>query len=191
MKFVSKFVVGAALASLALTSPASACLRTSGWVAPLTLPKGVHAQSAGSGNARILFDVQKPYGIMLVSTKNVKDVTRIEMRFERSQSDLNGPLMAVLYDKSQGVYKGKLSKRLDMTDVKSVPEQGVKTAGDVVNRICQGVIAVVICTKSHPRGQLAGTFSLRPVIVYSDKPGGYHDPSTHHEAFQAKGPSVL
>ena len=182
MKFVSKFVVATALAVLTLTSSASACLRASGWVAPLTSPQAVRSQSSGSGRAQMMFDIQKPFGIMEVSTANVKDVTRIEMRYERSPSDVGGPLMAVIYDKSQGRYTGKCSKRLNMDDVKNVPEKGVKTAGDVVNRICQGVVTVVVCTQKHPHGQLAGTFSLRPVVIYSDKAGGYHDPSIHKEA---------
>lgn len=185
MKFNRSILIAAALAALTSSTPpaAEACFKSAAWTAPLTATPGVHTSHGEGGIAGMAFDPEKALGTITVMTKNIHDISRIEVRFIRTRGDVDGPVMAVVYDKSQGPCTAKLSKRLNGSDLLMVPKYKVLTPIDVANCMTENRATVVVCTRRHPKGEVAGVIGLRPVIIYSpDKVGSYHDPSLHKDA---------
>jgi len=174
-------VAVAILCMLAFTkSMSQACVGTRSWTADLVKP-GVKNPSAKNilGSATMAFDYQRPLGTMTVVAPKVTGVERIEVRAVRFPGDVYGPPIALIYQPKDGPFRGKTSKFLQASDIIGQSKLQISTARDVAIAMVGNRAVVAVCTKNHPKGEMAGVIVLHQAIVYSNKDGSFHDPKLH------------
>jgi len=180
MKLQSKLSLPVALvAGVLIAGPSSACLTAVGWIADMAKPGAKYSASLGErGTAEMQFDWLKPFGTITIKTHNVRGVRSIILRRVTAKGGLNGPVVARLYDSSQGAYTGTFSKLLresDIVDVKPSERSDLGIADAMLHR----GIAVAVCTAAHPDGEIAGVITAHRIVTYSRVAGGFHDPKLH------------
>lgn len=107
------------------------------------------ATKAG-GKAAFALDFDKSKVTVVIDTRNLKAVQKIELRLVNSPNDVNGPLVATLYDgSSDGPLLAHFQKVIGAPDFDKA--SAVISGG-------QG--AVVIITKDHPEAEVAGIIKL-------------------------------
>jgi len=174
-------VIGAAIVgSMALTAPVFACLTTVNWVALMSAPTAKYSAKLGkSGTAEMKFDWLKPYGTIVVKTRNVRNVTSIELREIIKPRDTSGPFITSIYSQHDAPYNGQVTKVLTAKDI--LPQNPPTRSGylSLADAMVHQRVAVVVCTRSKPNGEIAGVIAAHPVLIYSGR-GGVHDAKLHH-----------
>jgi hypothetical protein len=181
-------MVVAAAAMIAM--PSSACNEVVSWYADL---KGGNESPAvrtqASGRATFVFDFEHPQATIQVDTQGLQGVEKIEFHACRTYTDVNGPVMSVLYQAKDGPLPTTFSKVITDADIVKVDQPKVGSIKDVANVVVNNQASVVVYTKAHPEGEIAGKITMHKTYVFSDAPGSkFHDPSLHraHEG-QAQG----
>lgn len=140
-----------------------------------------------SGKATFIFNFEHPEATIKLDTQNITDVKTVELRFARTQDDMSGPTLVVLYDSKDGKLPGTISKTIRDLDIVKQTTPKVEHMQDIVNTVLNGMAVVAICTKAHPQGEIAGRISMHKTVVFSDDPNNpFHDPSLHNAAHAAQ-----
>lgn len=173
------WILGLALIPTAV--PAHACNEVISWYADLSGTSETPAvQSTASGRATFVFDFQNPQATVTVDTHGLQDVLRIELHACPTYSDVNGPAIAMLYQAKDGPLPASLTKVLTNADVLKIDKPNVASMNDVANVVLNDQSAVVVYTKEHPEGEIAGKIGMHKTYVYSDDPNSkFHDPRLH------------
>jgi hypothetical protein len=125
------------------------------WYADLTGAKdtsGVLADAVrtpATGKATVSFDFNNQTAIFTVEAREIKDVQKIELRSARARGDISGPTLLTLYDAKEGPFPGKVTQ----TVVHQVFNQ-------IKSPVLNGQGVVVITTKAHPDGEVAGIITM-------------------------------
>lgn len=171
----------AAMGLVLAIGPASACNEVVSWYADLkggSLTPAV--TTTATGRATFVFDFQNPQATIEVDTQGLQDVQRIELHACRTYADMSGPAIAVLYDAKDGPLPSTLSKTIVDADVIKTDKPSVASIQDVANVVLNSQAAVVVYTKEHPDGEIAGKIGMHKTLVYSDDPNSkFHDPHLH------------
>ena len=171
--------IGVAM-STAPTTPARACNEVITWSADL---KGTSetppVDTAATGKAAIVFDFDNPRATMTIDNAGLKDVVKIELHACTSYTDLAGPPIATLYTTKDGDLPASYQKVMNEKDIIKSDKPVVATMRDLANVVLNGQAAVIVYTKGHPDGEIAGKIGMHKSYAYSDGTGGFHDPKLH------------
>ncbi|MGO9575487.1 MAG: CHRD domain-containing protein [Terriglobales bacterium] len=101
------------------------------------------------GKAGFVFDFPNRRATVTITTRNIKDVEKIELRIRRSAHDASGPAAIVIYDAKDGPYSGRLTRVLPASRFK-----------ELATLVLNGRATVTVCTKSHPDGEITGRVQM-------------------------------
>ena len=165
----------------AVSTSARACNEVVSWYADL---KGSSENPAvdtqATGKATIVFDFDHPQCTMTIDNSGLKDVTKIELHACTNYADVKGPAIASLYAAKKGsTLAENYQKVIAETDIIKCDKPAVASMRDLANVVLNNQAAVIVYTKAHPAGEIAGKISMHKSYVYSDGAGGYHDPRLH------------
>lgn len=179
----------AAFIPVLLTTTAQACELQITWKAALAAPKSLSdlslpaALPLASGTAAIDFDFVHPSATVQVDTKNLHDVTAIELHVARSYTNHIGPAVLTLYSSAAGPLPVTLTKRVTEADLHKQAMPKVAVFSDLVNAVLNGRAYVTVSTTAHPEGELSGFIGMHKEQIYSDNASdSSHDPALHHAA---------
>jgi len=169
------------LASI-LPTPARACNEVISWYADLKGSTETPAvDTAATGKATIVFDFDNPKATMTIDNAGLADVTKIELHACLTYNDMTGPTIASLYNAKDGPLTASYQKVIGDKDVVKCDKPAVTSMKDLANVVLNNQAAVVVFTKTHPGGEIAGKIGMHKAYVYTDGAGGYHDPKLHGE----------
>jgi len=175
----------------ALSTPARACNEAISWYADLKGSTETPAvDTAATGKATIVFDFDNPRATMTIDNTGLADVTKIELRACLTYNDMTGPTIASLYTKKDGPLTASYQKVIGDKDIVKCDKPTVASMRDLANVVLNNQAAVIVFTKAHPDGEIAGKIGMHKSYVYSDGAGGYHDPRLHGGHPAAPAPST-
>ena len=157
----------------------NACETVAGWKAEL-LGKSVvpGVVSPATGLASFDFTLDQPQATVTLDSTGLQDVTEIDVR--RGYVGSNGPLITRLYEAKDGPLPSHLVKTLTSMDITPVPAIHIQTFADFATLIVNGGTYVVVCTKTHPEGEVRGQVCMVKQRVFSTTEDGRgHDPNLH------------
>jgi len=174
-------LIALGLASI-LRTPAYACNEVISWYADLKGSTETPAvDTAATGKATIVFDFDNPKATMTIDNAGLQDVTKIELHACLTYNDMTGPAIANLYDAKDGPLTASYQKVIGDKDVVKCDKPAVTSMKDLANVVLNNQAAVIVFTKAHPNGEIAGKIGMHKAYVYGDSTGGYHDPKLHGE----------
>ena len=182
LTIICRCAAAALMATFLIAAPAGrACNEVITWSADLT---GANEKPAidtqAGGKATFVMDFENPKATITVDTKNLKDVERIELRASQTFGDVNGPPILTIYDAKSGPLPASLSIVATDADIIKQTTPKVASIADVAGVVVNGQSAVVVCTKTHPGGEIAGRISMHKSAVYSNDPNSrFHNPALH------------
>ncbi len=176
--------LAAAFIPIWLSATAQACELQITWKATLAVPKSLPAALApASGTASIAFDFVHPGATVQIDTKNLHDVTAIELHVARSYTGHTGPAVLTLYTSAAGPLPMTLTKRITEADLHKQTTPKVAAFSDLVSAVLNSRAYVTVATKAHPEGELSGFIGMHKEQIYSDSASdSSHDTTLHHVA---------
>jgi hypothetical protein len=107
-------------------------------------------ETTAAGKAAFSLDFDHSVMTVLIDTRNLKDVQKIEVHIVNASSAINGPVAYKLYDSATD---GSLPAHFK----KVIEGQDFSTVSAVIGG---GEGAVVVTTKAHPQAEVAGIVKL-------------------------------
>jgi hypothetical protein len=103
-----------------------------------------------SGKASLSFDFAHRKASISLTTSNLQNVEKIELRIRRSSHDASGPTLITVYDSKNGPFEGRIFQTFPSSRFT-----------EIASTVLNDRATVVVCTKSHPNGEIAGRIRMQ------------------------------